>query len=334
MIRALQNSRPYILSLISIFMAFHIGWGKETRSCNLSHEGIMKPFCDLCGCATNSGSFGFGTLSNSNFIGLRYVHQSFESRDGIFSDSPSSNEYLNTYQLWAQIPILQNIYATASLPYQDLKRKFENRSIEEALNGIGDASVMGWYKWQFYKKEDTVAVPYPVTRPLSKHSIQFGVGAKLPTGEFEERLTDRVNPGFQVGTGSFDGIFSLGYNYGGDKIGFNALLTYYLKGANKNDYRFGNQFSYVGTSFYRIPFNKFSLMPFLGISGDIYNEIEQFGERLADTDGRILNGTIGAECTLNRVILGANLAVPVAQDLFGDNVQAQERLSFYVNFSL
>ncbi len=202
------------------------------------------------------------------------------------------------------------------------------------MDGIGDASIIGWYKWQFYKKEDKEAVPYPVTRPLSKHSIQIGIGAKLPTGEFEERLTDRVNPGFQVGTGSFDGIFSLGYNYGGEKIGFNALFTYYLKGENKNNYRFGNQFSYAGNTYYRIPFMRFSIMPFLGVSGDIYDNIEQFGETLADTDGRILNGTFGAECTTNRFIFGANVAIPLSQNLFGGNVDAKERLSVYVNFSL
>lgn len=307
---------------------------KETPHCTTVHETTMKPFCDLCGCATNSGNFGFGTLSNTNFIGLRHVYQSFESQDGIFNDSPSSNEYLNTYQLWSQVPVYQNFYATASLPYQDLKRTFESGSAGESLKGIGDASIVGWYKWQFYKKEDNDSIPYSMTRTLSKHSIQIGIGAKLPTGEFEERLTDRVNPGFQVGTGSFDGIFSLGYNYGGDKIGFNTLFTYYLKGENKNDYRFGNQFSYAGNAYYKMPFNRFSLMPFLGLSGDIYSAIEQFGETLNDTDGQIFNGTFGAECAFDRFIIGANVAIPLSQDLFGDDVLANKQLSVYVNFSL
>ncbi|MEO9891642.1 hypothetical protein [Aurantibacter sp.] len=294
----------------------------------------MKPFCDLCGCATSSGSSGFGTLSNSNFIGLRYTHQSFESRDGIFTNSPSSHEYLNTYQLWAQIPLTQKFYATASLPFQDLNRTFDNGSSDEALNGIGDASVVGWFKLQFFKKETNDSIPYPVTKPLSNHSIQIGIGAKLPTGEFEERLTDRVNPGFQVGTGSLDGIFSLGYNYGGEKIGFSSIFTYYLKGENKNDYRYGNQFNYSGNAYYRIPFMKSALMPFIGLSGDIYEEIEQYDETQADTDGRILNGTFGAEYAVGKFIIGANAAIPISQDLFGGNVNANERLSVYVNFAL
>ena len=333
MIHALQNFKLFQLAFL-FFCAVYTLTAKEKPPCAMGHETTIEPFCDLCGCASNSGSFGFGTLSNTNFIGLRYIHQSFESRDGIFNDSPSSKEDLNTYQLWAQIPIFQNFYVTASLPYQDLNRTFENRSVEEKLTGIGDASVVGWYRWQFTKKEDNDSIPYPVYRPFSKHSVQIGIGAKLPTGEFEERLTNRVNPGFQVGTGSFDAIFSMGYNYGGDKVGFNALFTYYIKGENKNEYRFGNQFSYAANTYYKVPFNRFSLMPFLGISGDVYDDIEQFGETLADTSGRLLNGTFGTECALERFTVGANMAIPISQHLFGKNVRANERLSVYVNFSL
>ncbi|WP_055392330.1 hypothetical protein [Flagellimonas eckloniae] len=329
----MQNFKQYIFSLLLILFA-QIAFAKVINHCDTWHEKSIKPYCDLCGCATNNGNFGFGTLSNSNFIGFRYIHQSFESRDGIFSDSPSSNEYLNTYQLWTQVPVFQSFYITASLPYQDLKRTFESGSATESLKGIGDANVMGWYKLQFLKKQNNDSIPYPVGRPLSRHSIQIGIGAKLPTGEFEERLTNRVNPGFQVGTGSFDGIFSLGYNYGGDKIGFNALFTYYQKGENKNEYRFGNQWSYAGNLYYKLALNTFSLMPFVGISGDDYDTIKQFGETLQDTDGQILNGTFGAECTIGQFILGANASLPISQDLFGGNVQANERLSVYVNFSL
>ncbi|MBM1105686.1 hypothetical protein JQC67_05980 [Aurantibacter crassamenti] len=318
-----------------MFLIGYCGLASEPDPCNYNHEFmLLKPFCDLCGCATSSGSSGFGTLANSNFIGLRYTHQSFESKDGIFANSPSSHEYLNTYQLWAQIPITQKFYASASLPYQDLNRTFESGSANEALNGIGDASVVGWFKWQFYSNKENDSIPYPVTRPLSKHSIQIGVGAKLPTGEFEESLTDRVNPGFQVGTGSLDGIFSLGYNYGGDKIGFSSMLTYYLKGENKNDYRYGNQFNYSGNVYYKIPFTRSSLMPFVGVSGDSYQSIEQYEEAQADTDGRLLNGTFGTEYATGKFILGANAAIPISQDLFGGNVKASERLTIYVNFAL
>ncbi len=330
----MQNFKTYLL-LILLFLISSSNYALDIDPCKHSKDiEFWKPFCDLCGCATSSGSSGFGTLSNANFIGLRYISQSFKSRDGIFTNSPSSYEYVNTYQLWTQIPISQKIYISASLPYQDLKRTFDSGAVNEELDGFGDASVMGWFKWQFYKKNTNDSIPYPVTRPLSKHALQIGVGAKLPTGEFEEQLTDRVNPGFQVGTGSLDAILSLGYNFSGDRVGFSSIFTYYLKGENKNDYRYGNQFNYTGTAFYRIPFNRSALTPFLGLSGDSYKEIEQYGEQQADTNGNILNGTFGAEYATGKFIIGANAAIPVSQDLFGGNVHANEKLSFYVNFML
>lgn len=303
----------------------------EVNECN--DHNPFEWFCDLCGCSTSSGSFGFGTLSNANFVGLRYIYQNFESKNGIFDNSPKSKELFSTYQLWAQIPINKSFYLSANLPYQDLTRKFQGE--KENLNGLGDASIIGWYKLMFYKKkEDDKEMDFNKTKGPSGHSLQFGLGVKMPTGEFEERLTDNVNPGFQVGTGSWDGIFSLGYNYGGNKIGVNTLLSYYLKGENKNQYQFGNQFSYAINIYTVFSKPKMNIMPFVGLSGDVYNSIKQYGETIRDTDGNIINASIGSELAIEKFIFGASYTLPVSQNLFGDNVKSKQRLSVYVNFAL
>ncbi len=299
------------------------------------HEHVFEPLsvmCDLCGCSTSSGSFGFGTLSNANFVGIRYIYQNFESKDGIFSNSPITKETFNTYQLWAQLPINNAFYVSVNVPYQDLNREYSEGN-NENLNGLGDSSVMGWYKLQFYKKESD-SLTFNTERIASGHSLQFGVGAKLPTGKFEEALADNVNPGFQVGTGSVDGVFAVGYNYGTNKFGVNTLMTYYVKGENKNDYQFGNQFSYSANFFTTFPKETYNIMPFIGISGDIYDKITQYGETLADTDGKILSGTIGSEFAIEKFIFGANYTAPLSQDLFGGNVKSKNRFSIYVNFAL
>lgn len=317
--------------LIVLFLGFAKAEAHSLKSPCTTHQPLQV-LCDLCGCSTSSGSFGFGTLSNANFVGVRYIYQNFESRNGIFEDSPLSKETFNTYQVWAQIPINDSFYVTASLPYQDLTRDFNN--IKENLNGIGDANIIGWYKHVFYKKEDETVINFSGEKIASGHSLQFGLGVKLPTGEFEQRLTDNINPGFQVGTGSVDGIFSVGYNYGSDTFGVNTLLSYYLKGENKNDYQFGDQFSYAVNFFTAIPKEKMNIMPFVGLSGDRYDTITQYGETLKDTDGSILNASIGSELAIEKFIFGASYTLPVSQNLFGDNVQSKQRLSLYVNFAL
>ncbi|MGJ8592439.1 MAG: hypothetical protein ACSHXF_07820 [Aquaticitalea sp.] len=288
--------------------------------------------CDLCGCSTSSGSAGFGTLDNLSFVGIRYIYQNFESKDGIFANSPTSKEQFNTYQLWGKIPVNESFFVNAIVPYQDLTRKF-NDGVEH-INGLGDMSVIGWYQLKLYKKKEKDEVDFNEVRELSAHRLNFGLGIKLPTGAFEEALTDRINPGFQVGTGSTDGIFSVMHSYSKNKFGLNTSATYYVKTENKNEYRFGNQFSFASNAYYNVPFKTSALMPFVGISGDIYNSIEQFGETLQDTDGNSVNGSIGNEFMTGKFNFGANYTFPVSQHLFGDDVTAKSRITLYINYIL
>lgn len=320
----------YCIALVFLILAYNVdACEHHNAQCN-----VAEPFaytCDLCSCSTSSGSFGFGTLNNANFIGVRYIYQNFESRNGIFENSPRSREAFNTYQLWAQIPVGDKYFISGNLPYQDLTRTIANTT--ESIRGIGDSSVMGWYKLRLYKKQND-SVNFDMKREASGHSLLFGAGVKLPTGKFEEALTDNVNPGFQVGTGSFDGVFSVGYNYGADTFGVNTLISYYVKGENKNEYQFGNQLSYSANVFTAFKYEKMNIMPFVGLSGDTYGKITQYGETLEDTDGEILNAAIGSEVILKNIILGANYTLPVRQNLFGGNVQSKNRVSIYVNFAL
>lgn len=292
----------------------------------------LKVFCDLCGCSTSSGSSGFGTLDNLSFIGLRYIYQNYESKDGIFSNSPISKESFNTYQVWGRIPVSDKVYFSAIVPYQDLYRDFEDRT--EHINGLGDITLIGWYQLKLYKKRDKDKVDFNMQKETSPHRLNFGIGLKLPTGEFQQVLTDRVNPGFQVGTGSLDAVFSVIHSYSKNKLGVNTSATYYFKTENKNDYRFGNQFSFSSNAYYNLPLKKSAFSPFLGISGDVYSSIEQFNEVLPDTNGNIVNGAFGTEFMIDKFVVGANYTFPISQNLFGDNVTSKNRFMFYLNYVL
>lgn len=295
-------------------------------------HSTFKVFCDLCGCSTSSGSSGFGTLDNLSFVGLRYIYQDYHSRDGIFSNSPTSKERFNTYQVWARVPLNDKFYFNAMVPYQDLYRDFEDRT--EHINGLGDITVIGWYQLKFYKKKKTDEVDYNNSKETSPHQLNFGVGLKLPTGEFENMLTDRINPGFQVGTGSLDAIFSVMHSYSKNKLGVNTTATYYMKTENKNEYQYGNQFSFSSNMYYNLPLENSAFSPFIGISGDVYNSIKQFNEVLPDTNGSIVNGAFGTEYMINKFIVGANYTFPISQDLFGGNVTSKNRVMLYLNYVL
>lgn len=337
MTNVLQNFKLQKPFIFLFFIAISLqSFSTEIKKTCLNHaqDSFEFFFCDLCSCSTSSGSFGLGTLNNASFVGVRYVNQKFVSKDGIFSNSPTSTENFNTYQFWGRIPVNDKLYVSVILPYQNLEREFTDRN--ETITGFGDATVMSWYSIQFFKKTDAEKAKLHryVSKEPSGHSIEIGLGAKLPTGKFEQVLTERVNPGFQLGTGSLDGILALAHNYGTDKFGINTTLTYYVKGENKNQYRFGNQFSYASNLFYAVSKEKYLFLPFIGVSGNMYNKIVQFGETIANTDGTVFNGTLGAEVTTEKFIFGANYTTPISHNLFGGNVTPKQAISFYVNFNL
>lgn len=327
MIRDFQNFN--ITFLIAGFVLLVNTLTVEAKAIPKHNHDPFTVFCDLCGCSTSSGSTGFGTLGNVSFLGLRYIYQDFDSKNGIFDNSPTSTERFNTYQLWGSIPVSEAFSLNAIIPFQDLNRVFDNTN--ERRSGLGDATIIGWYKMTFNKK---ITENTSETAEKSRHQLHFGLGVKLPTGAFEESLTNKINPGFQVGTGSFDGVFSLMHTFSKNKIGINTTTTYYLKTSNKNDYQFGNQFSMSTNVFYNVPFKKSALSPFIGFSGDVYNAIKQFGETLNDTNGHIVNGTFGTEYMIDKFILGANYTVPLKQQLFGDNVLSKNRFTVYFNYVL
>ncbi|NJX16714.1 hypothetical protein [Tamlana crocina] len=171
----MQNFRMkyLVLALLLTFLSIKI---HASNCCDTHAHYSFEPECDLCGCSTSSGSFGFGSLKNSNFVGLRYIYQNFKSKDGIFNNSPSSEESFNTYQLWARVPVAKNFYLSSIVPYQDLHRKFEDRT--EHINGLGDMNVVGWYQITFYKKQKKDEVVFSTERKPSGHRLQIGVGAK------------------------------------------------------------------------------------------------------------------------------------------------------------
>lgn len=86
---------------------------------------------------------GFSSMLNPNFVGLRYMNQSYTSRDGLFNNSPWIDENFNTVQVWARIPVAKNVQVSALIPYH-----FHNRELtsgEQNIKGLGDISILGFY---------------------------------------------------------------------------------------------------------------------------------------------------------------------------------------------
>lgn len=301
----------------------------------LFFTGSNAKACDLCSCTTSGSSSAFGDLSMSNFIGFRYIHQVYESIDGIFSNSPTINENFDTYQLWGKIPINESFSLSAVLPYQNFTRVFEVDNSVENINGLGDVNIMGWYEPKLYRKHTKKAHELGLPKETSNHSIGVGLGIKLPTGEFEATLNDGgLNPGFQVGTGSLDIFSSVMHGYQNNNFGIVSTLSYYYKTENKNEYQYGNQFSYAVNVFYDVDMVKLNTRPFFNISGDVYDKIKQYDEELKDTDGSVLYSAFGSEFSRNKMLIGVKYTIPIKQNLLGGNVTSKNQFSVYLNYTL
>ncbi|TAF08007.1 MAG: transporter [Flavobacteriia bacterium] len=318
-------------NIVTFFLVitFQFGFATEIDSLDLNPFLKLPQFsnslledCDACGCSASGGSMGFASMLNTNFIGIRYFNQSYKSTDGLYSNSPWYNENFNTLQLWARIPVVKRVQISALIPYHFHNR--ETNSGTQNISGLGDITVLGMYQLYQTHKDSTLFI----------HSLQAGAGLKIPVGKFDATNNGSVNPSYQVGTGSWDYLLAAEYVIRRQKLGLNTLLNYVIKTENDKYYQFGNQFNYAGTFFYLLKRDAYSIVPQLGFAGEVYESNYQLGQKVRNTSGDIFLGKIGFEVGKDKLSLGANVMLPIAQNLTGGNVEANYRWSLNFNYSL
>ncbi len=278
--------------------------------------------CDACGCSASGGSMGFSSMIDRNFIGLRYVYQSYSSQNGIFKNSPWVDENFNTVQLWGRIPLAKRVQVSIQMPYHFFNRDLPTGT--QNVDGLGDINVLGLYTL-FQKMTDSTA---------TSHTWQVGGGIKAPTGRYDSANNGSVNPSFQLGTGSWDYIAATEYVIKRNQWGLNAMANYVFKTQNSKGYQFGNQFNYAATLFYIAEGKKLTWVPQAGLAGEIYATNRQHGLDVPQTAGNILLGKLGVEAGMGNFSLGVNGMLPITQSLTGGRVEANYRWSVNVNYSL
>ncbi|WP_264549081.1 transporter [Flavobacterium sp. N2820] len=316
--------------IIVFLLIFQYGFTTEKDSLStinpfLKFHQVSEDFfddCDACGCSASGGSMGFASMLNTNFVGIRYFNQSYKSTDGLYSNSAWYNESYNTMQVWARIPVVKQVQISALIPYHFHNRESANG--KQNVSGIGDITILGMYQLYKTHKDSTFLV----------HSLQAGAGIKVPTGKFDEANNGSFNPSYQVGTGSLDYLLATEYVVKRKKFGLNTLLNYVIKTENNKNYRFGNQFNYSGTFFYLYEKEKYSIAPQLGFAGEVYKDNYQLGQKVRNTAGDIFFGKLGFEIGKDKFSVGANVMLPITQNLNGGNLEANYRWSLNLNYSL
>lgn len=285
-----------------------------------------KPFettafddCDACGCAAGNGSSGFESLLNPQFVGVKYFAQHYKAKENLFVNDLTQDQYFNTLQLWAKVPVTEKLGVYMSLPFHFHEKQTLQGNIR--ISGLGDASLLGIY--QLLKSGDNT------------HQLNGGAGIKIPLGKFNEKGLSGVNPGFQLGTGSWDYLMVLNYTFRKNKTAVLLNTDYTVKTENRKHYRFGNQWNYSATGFYQISGTGNLLVSGkAGMQGEVYNRNRQFGEVLPDTAGSALYGKLGFEAAFKKVSLGSEIMLPVYSGLAGGSLEAKSRFSLFLNVGI
>lgn len=284
---------------------------------------MMLDDCDACGCSANGGSMGFSSMFQNQFVGLRYFYQGYRSKDGIFANSPWVHEDFNTVQAWARIPLGRRVQLSVLLPYHFHTR--QRSTGPEDISGLGDVTLIGLYQLYETNRDSTFLT----------HRLQMGGGVKMPTGKYDlANNKGSVNPGFQVGSGSWDYLLVTEYVTKHENLGLNILLSYTFKTENNKLYQFGDQFNYGATFFYLMERTHIKWVPQLGLAGEVNQGNRQYRQPVPNTAGQVLFARGGLETGWRDWSLGLNAMLPLSQDLSGGNVEARQRWSVNLNYSL
>ncbi|WP_024740230.1 hypothetical protein [Tenacibaculum maritimum] len=294
-----------------------------------SYESFLED-CDACGCGNNGGSLGMGGVIDNNFFGIRYLYQKYNSKDGIFNNSPNIDESFNTIQIWSRIPITENIEIQAFVPFHFHHRNYINKTT--SINGLGDISLFANYT--LLKKQNSNYIETTDKITSTNHLLKIGGGIKIPTGKFDEKINNTINPSFQLGTGSIDYMTNIQYTYKYNELGMTNFLNYYFKTTNEKEYKFGNQLNFSSSFFYVFKDNQnHSFVPSLGISGEFYKSNKKFNLEIKNTKGHALFSNIGMEYNTEKLTFGALAIYPINQKLAQGTIEIEYRTSIYLNYN-
>ncbi len=296
---------------------------KDTLKLPLAYKSVLLPECDACGCSASGGGMGFNSLIATNFIGVRYFYQAYETKTGPYGNSPWADDTFNSISLQARFSPFKRVEFMAQTLYNYNQRSIFNDT--EKISGIGDALVLGFYTILNSMDQDSLFL---------NHKVNVGGGVKIPLGKFTPINTDGNNPAFQLGTGSWDYVAALEYTIKHKKLGLSNMLTYNYKTENKDRYQFGNQVNYGSAFFYSFYKANWIFMPQVGFSGETYKANRDYGYEVKNSAGDIFFGKLAFDVAYKNWSVSMNFFSPINQNLMNGNLVAENRFSIQLNYAL
>lgn len=293
---------------------------------------LITHACDICGLGAGNSYTGILPDFHKKIFGIRNRYNAISSHLGVNGANTylTTKERYQTLEAWGGWNIGRKLRILGSIPYS-FNRK-ENSTSKMNKNGIGDISVVGYYQILYNKR------PIAKHRNYLSHTLWIGTGIKLATGSYnslDNNTTDNSANLFQLGTGSND--FSVGamYDIGTKNIGINFNTNYKINTTNKYQYQYGNKFNINTQLYYRFAApQKVSLAPNVGVQYEYSEKDSQEGYKVTASGGKLLLGTAGLELSLYKIALGANIQIPLRQNLASGIIKAENRLMMHLSIAL
>lgn len=259
------------------------------------------------GCPSGGGYMGIVPQFNKNFIGLRYRMRTFSTEGHSHGDNHLVSKHLfQTAELWGRFYPSKRVQAFVFLPYQ-----FNSESVNHEtsrIENIGDMSFI--FNYNLINTGDSLDHVF-------KHNLLLGIGAKLPTGKYQQRDSDKqMYPvAFQTGTGAYSAILSSMYTLRCRKMGLNSNFSYYYNGKNELEYSFGNLASGSLSAFYWFKVKSVSILPSVGTYLESAPRDIDNGYYVNKTGGTLGYYSLGTDVYVNRFAISLNAQMPYLQDI-------------------
>lgn len=272
--------------------------------------------CDSCSGTSMNSLDGQLLPSTKTFIGYSssYVHQIDATKQRINSAS---------FGLFAAYSFAKNWQVLASVPVQ-LSVINRSKTSNQSQIGLGDASVLLSFK---------AFSTSPKKEAKSKSTLILRSGLKFPTGYYDDLNQVTSN----LGTKSWDLLFSTQYIFERNKQGVNLSANAQVSTVNPFSYKFGNRFNLSSFYFVKRELKKQAYMPFVGVNGEWIGVDQSNGYKRELTGGKALYGLGGFVWKWNeKISIYAKGELPIVQDYMSQdgeiyaNIRAQLQLTYFI----
>jgi len=285
--------------------------------------------CDVCGCALGGNYFGLMPTYGKHFVGLRWSQAKFHAfmnHESAYFDNEYSNDTYSKVELWGRFRINNRWQLFAFVPYNINDMNGSHQKVK--ASGLADVSILTSFK--LFATSDSSTNGW-------NQMMTIGGGVKLPAGKFDlEDQGKLVNRNFQMGTGSVDFLVNAVYTLRYKKAGVNFEGVYKINTANRDDYRFGNQFNVSSQLFYLQSLGSMSVLPNAGVYFEHAKKHLDNKAEITNTGGHATFLSVGIESYWRNFSAGFNYKKPIAQNYNSDNIAditARGRWSISMTYS-